>query len=132
LQVEVAAALPMIRTDFVFVQQALMNLLANAAIHTPPGTPLELRVWRAGRWICLAVLDRGPGIEAERLERVFDKFYRGPKAPTGGIGLGLSLVKGFVKAVGGEVTSANRSGGGAEFIIKLPVDSRRRTAAVAI
>jgi two-component system sensor histidine kinase KdpD len=67
------------------------------------------------------VADRGPGIEPQGLSRIFDKFYRGPTAPTGGIGLGLSLVKGFVKALGGDVTVANRAGGGAEFTIKIPL-----------
>ncbi len=132
LKVDLAPGLPLIRTDFVFVQQALMNLLANAATHTAPGTAVELRAWSEEGWVCLAVADRGPGIDVERLERVFDKFYRGPKAPTGGIGLGLSLVKGFVKAVGGEVTAANRDGGGVAFTIRLPTEKARRTRAVAI
>jgi two-component system sensor histidine kinase KdpD len=55
------------------------------------------------------------------LSRIFDKFYRGPGAPTGGTGLGLSLVKGFVEALGGTVAAANRNGGGAKFTIRLPI-----------
>ena len=109
-----------------------MNLLANASIHTPPGTPVELRVWREGNSLKFTVADHGPGIEPERLGRVFDKFYRGPTAPTGGIGLGLSLVKGFVKAVGGNVTAANRPQGGAIFTIELKLGKSIRSAAGAI
>ena len=95
--------LPIIRTDFVFLQQALMNLLSNAALHTPAGTAVKLRVWNTSDALCLAVADRGPGIDPQFIGRIFDKFYRAPDAPTGGTGLGLSLVKGFVEALGGKV-----------------------------
>ena len=61
LTVEIAPDLPIIRTDFVFLQQALMNLLSNAAFHTPAGTPVELRVWKTREALFLAVADRGPG-----------------------------------------------------------------------
>jgi two-component system sensor histidine kinase KdpD len=125
-KVQMKSGLPIIRTDFVFLQQALMNLLANAATHTAPGTPVELRVWCEGSSIFLAVADQGPGIAPQDLPRVFDKFYRGPAAPTGGIGLGLSLVKGFVKAVGGDVTATNRADGGAEFTIIIPLSGPPR------
>jgi two-component system sensor histidine kinase KdpD len=126
LKVHLARPLPIIRTDFAFLQQALMNLLANAANHTSAGTPVELRVWREGMSLLLCVADRGPGIEPQALSRIFDKFYRGPAAPTGGIGLGLSLVKGFVRAIGGDVSVTNRAGGGAEFTIKIPLAGPRR------
>ncbi len=60
------------------------------------------------------------GLAPESLPRLFDKFYRAPTAPTGGTGLGLSLVKGFVEAQGGTVNAQNRLGGGAIFTISLP------------
>jgi len=121
LTVDLVPGLPIIRTDFVFLQQALMNLLSNAAAHTPAGTPVHLQVWLDPETLCLSVADRGAGIAPHCLPRVFDKFYRGPAAPTGGTGLGLSLVKGFVEALGGKVKAENRAGGGAEFIITLPL-----------
>ena len=121
LTVDLAPGLPIIRTDFVFLQQALMNLLSNAALHTPAGTAVELRVWMKPGTLFLSVADHGPGMDTLSLPRVFDKFYRGPDAPTGGTGLGLSLVKGFVEAIGGKVTAENRIGGGALFTIALPV-----------
>jgi two-component system, OmpR family, sensor histidine kinase KdpD len=111
--------LPIIRTDFVFVQQALMNLLSNAAVHTPAGTAVHVRVRQDGEALIFEVADRGPGIDPQSLPRVFDKFYRGAAAPTGGTGLGLSLVKGFVEALGGKVKAENRAGGGAVFTIML-------------
>ena len=58
----------------------------------------------------------------ESIPRIFDKFFRGPNAPTGGTGLGLSLVKGFIEAQGGRVTAANQISGGAVFTIRLPLD----------
>ena len=73
----------------------------------------------------LSVADRGPGLDPQSIARIFDKFYRGPDAPTGGIGLGLSLVKGFVEALGGKVKAENGHGGEADFTIALPARQSR-------
>ena len=62
----------------------------------------------------------GPGLPPEFLPRIFDKFFRAPNAPTGGSGLGLAIVKGFVEAHGGQISAANRPGGGAVFTMKFP------------
>jgi two-component system sensor histidine kinase KdpD len=132
LTVEIAPGLPIVRADFVFLQEALMNLLSNAAFHTPAGTPVSLRVWQKDATLFFSVADRGPGLAPESIPRVFDKFYRGPDVRTGGAGLGLSLVKGFIEAIGGKVTAANRAGGGAEFTIALPAPSSSTCDAVAI
>jgi two-component system sensor histidine kinase KdpD len=132
LTVHLPPDLPIIRTDFVFLQQALMNLLTNAALHTPPGTPVELRVWNTGQALFLSVADRGPGIDPASVGRIFDKFYRAPDAPTGGTGLGLSLVKGFVEALGGTVQAGNQEGGGAKFTIALPLAEGAKKSTVAI
>jgi two-component system sensor histidine kinase KdpD len=68
-------------------------------------------------------MDRGPGIAADEIERVFDKFYRGRKnkAKTEGTGMGLSIAKGIVEAHGGKIRAQNRQGGGAAIIITLPL-----------
>ena len=121
LTVVIEADLPIIRTDFVFLQQALMNLLSNAAVHTPRGTPVILRVWRDEGFLFLSVADAGVGIDRQALPHIFEKFYRAAGAPTGGTGLGLSLVRGFVEALGGKVKADNRARGGAEFTIMLPL-----------
>jgi signal transduction histidine kinase len=70
--------------------------------------------------LLLSVADRGPGIPPNLLPRIFDKFFRAPKAPTGGSGLGLTIAKGFIEAQGGTITAANRPGGGAIFSLRLP------------
>jgi len=132
LTVTIEPDLPIIRTDFVFLQQALMNLLSNAAIHTPGGTPVHLRVWRDEELLFLSVKDAGGGINPQSLARVFDKFYRAPGAPTGGTGLGLSLVKGFVEALGGKVKADNCEGSGAEFTITLPLHQSAARPSVSI
>src|SRR5213078_1318057 len=106
---------------FVLMEQGLNNLLLNAATHTPPGTPIEVRARVEGKEVTLTVADRGPGLAANELERVFDAFHRGPGAEPGGTGLGLPIVKGFIEAQGGQVIATNRAGGGAEFAIRLPV-----------
>ncbi len=108
------------RLDFSLVQHALGNLLLNAATHTPPGTPVEVSLRIVDGQLLLHVADRGLGITAENLSRVFDKFFRAPHAPTGGSGLGLTIMKGFIEAQGGTVSADNRPGGGAVFTIRLP------------
>jgi two-component system sensor histidine kinase KdpD len=132
LTVEIAPNLPFIRTDFVFFQQALMNLLTNTALHTPSGTPVSLRVWNNDESLFVSVTDRGPGIDPEALTRIFDKFFRGSAAPTGGTGLGLSLVKGFIEALGGTVKVNNCAGGGAQFTIALPLTESLKHPTVSI
>ena len=113
--------LPLVQLDFVLMEQALVNLLANTATHTPSGTPVELRVSATLDTMVFEVADRGPGIPEAELSRVFDKFMRAPGAAPGGTGLGLSIVKGFVEAQGGRVEALPRDGGGVRFLIRLPL-----------
>jgi two-component system sensor histidine kinase KdpD len=113
--------LPLVRMDFVLMQQALMNLLLNAAVHTPPGSEVRVTASVQDKDLMVTVADNGPGITADALPHLFDKFYRAPKARAGGSGLGLSIVKGFVEAHGGRVQAENRPGGGAQFTIRLPI-----------
>jgi two-component system sensor histidine kinase KdpD len=120
--VNIAPALPLVPMDFVMTQQALMNLLSNAAVHTPAGSRVDVDVQAQGGQLILSVADNGHGIPPDSLSKVFEKFYRCPNAPTGGTGLGLSLVKGFIEAQGGHVTAVNRSEGGAAFSICLPLE----------
>ena len=106
--------------DFSLLQHALANLVLNASTHTPAGSSIELELYLDKREIVIRVSDNGPGIPTEVLPRIFEKFVRAPNAPSGGSGLGLTIVKGFVEAHGGTVTAENRSSGGAMFVIRLP------------
>jgi two-component system sensor histidine kinase KdpD len=128
IALEISPDLPMIKMDFVLMQQALMNLLSNAARHTPRGTLVQVMVRVENDFLVLEVADRGPGIQPESMDRIFDKFYRCPNAPTGGTGLGLSLVKGFVEAQGGRVKAKSRQGGGTIFTILLPAHAELAVA----
>ncbi len=119
--VAIASGLPLVRMDFVLMQQVLTNLLLNAAVHTPPGTLVQVNAAPEADTLVLAVADNGPGLPPDALPLIFDKFYRAPAAPAGGTGLGLAIVKGFVEAQGGQVKAENRPGGGAVFTIRLPI-----------
>jgi two-component system sensor histidine kinase KdpD len=130
LEVELAPALPLVLADYVLLQEALKNLLANAACHTPPGTLVQVGARTRDDSLLLSIADRGPGIPPASLPRVFDKFFRGSNAPTGGTGLGLSVVKGFVEAQGGQVTVENRLGGGVVFTIRMPLGQTMPGAAL--
>ncbi len=121
VRVDVAPKLPLVRIDQGLMQQALTNLLLNAARHTAAGTQVQVSATAEDSEVVLTVADRGPGLPQEVLPRLFHKFYRAPDAPAGGVGLGLSIVKGFVEAQGGRVHVANRADGGAIFTIRLPI-----------
>ncbi len=114
--------LPPVRADFALMEQALANLLLNASVHTPAATPILLTAGLegGGKRLYFTVSDRGPGFPAEMRERLFKKFVRGDAARAGGLGLGLSIVRGFVMAQGGEIVVGENPGGGAVFTIYLP------------
>jgi len=113
---------PPVRADFALTEQALVNLLLNAAHHTPPGTGVSVEVGLEadGRQVFFAVADRGPGFPPSAREHFFKKFVRGESARAGGLGLGLSIVQGFIAAQGGEVTIGDNPGGGARITLHLP------------
>ena len=116
------ADLPLFRADAALMEQVIANLLLNAALHTPAGTPIFLAagVDQARARIYFTVADRGPGLPAAMRERLFQKFQRGDAARAGGLGLGLSIIRGFVAAQGGEVVAGENPGGGAVFTVYLP------------
>ena len=122
LDLELAPDLPLLRGEETLLVQVLVNLLENAGKHTPPGSPITVAAWREGEWVCLAVRDRGPGLPPGDSSRLFEKFQRGRvEDAQSGFGLGLSIVRAVVQAHGGAVVAQNRAGGGAEFIIRLPL-----------
>ncbi len=122
VETNIASGPHLARMDFVLMQQALSNLLVNAAVHTPPKTPIEISARFDGKELLLQVADRGPGLPPGEADRVFDMFHRVPGSRPGGTGLGLAIVKGFVEAQGGHVRAANGIQGGALFNIFLPVN----------
>lgn len=109
--------------------QALLNLVSNAVQYTPPGGEVQIGARREGDWALVWVRDTGPGIAAEDLPHLFERFYRADRARTRrgsrGFGLGLSIVHWIVDAHGGYVTVRSREGQGATFTIALPLDPER-------
>jgi two-component system sensor histidine kinase KdpD len=122
LEISIPDDMPLFRADFALMEQAIANLLLNAALHTPSRTPVFLAAGvEAGRnRVYFTVADRGPGLPLTMRDRLFKKFERGDAARVGGLGLGLSIISGFVGAQGGEVVAGENPGGGAVFTIYVP------------
>jgi len=115
--------LPLIRADAVQVERALANLLENAARFSG-GHPISVRARAVGRRLVIRIVDRGPGLPSNELERVFEAFYHAPGSRMGhtGSGLGLAIVRGFVEANGGRVWAESLPGQGTSFVVELPLD----------
>jgi signal transduction histidine kinase len=119
-----AAPIHPISLDPLRVEQILGNLLSNALHHTPEGGQICLKLASASGAVSLSVRDTGPGIPAEALPHLFERFYRADKARSrvdGGSGLGLTIARQLAEAHGGTLTAANHPEGGAVFTLNLPV-----------
>jgi two-component system, OmpR family, sensor kinase len=105
------------------LRQVLANLLRNALVHTPEGTPIRITVAAAGDDVRLEVRDHGPGLPTEDPDSLFERFWRaegGRERGKSGAGLGLAIVAAIVAAHGGRVSASNAVGGGAAFVVTLP------------
>jgi two-component system sensor histidine kinase KdpD len=130
VELVLAADLPMLQLDAVLFEQVLFNLLDNAAKYSLPDTTVSIRSRRDSDHVLLEILDEGAGIPPDELESVFDKFYRVQKADhvRPGTGLGLAISRGFVEAMRGTISAANRSDRrGAVLTVRLPVPAESRT-----
>jgi two-component system sensor histidine kinase KdpD len=124
VELVLAADLPMLQLDAVLFEQVLFNLLDNAAKYSPPDTTVSIKSQRERDQVVLQIADEGAGIPPDELESVFDKFYRVQKGDhvRPGTGLGLAISRGFVEAMRGTISAANRSDrSGAVLTIRLPV-----------
>jgi len=113
-----------IQADGDALRRVLANLLRNAVVHTPEGTPIELSLEATEAWVTLTVRDQGPGLPPGDPNAVFERFWRDSAArgrDDGGAGLGLAIVAAIVGAHGGSVDASNPAGGGAEFTVRLPL-----------
>ncbi|MGE0870584.1 MAG: ATP-binding protein [Kofleriaceae bacterium] len=114
------AADAMAHIDPILVEQLLINLLENAAKHTPVGTQIEVRGMRNNKGATLEVSDSGPGLPPGPPSQVFDKFFRGKDAAAGGVGLGLAVCRGIATAHKGTIDAHRRAGGGCTFRVWFP------------
>ena len=116
------------------LRQVIGNLLNNALTHTPPGTPVRVKIAsgnldNGAPAVVLDVEDDGPGMERDQAQRVFERFYRADQArnrASGGTGLGLAIVAGLVAAHGGTVSVRTAPGEGADFQVRLPLSPDAR------
>ncbi len=117
--------------DELQIRQAVANLLANARAHTPPGTSIAVALATAGDDRTIEVSDNGPGIAADDLSHLFERFYRVDASRarrSGGSGLGLAIVQAIAEAHGGSVGVASVEGEGAAFRIVLPIAGATESA----
>ena len=131
VEVDLEASLPMLKLDVMLFEQVLVNLLDNAAKYAPPGSEIRIRSRRTGGAVAIEVLDEGPGMPEDRLERVFEKFHRVKHGDRqrAGTGLGLAICRGFVTALGGRIVAANRADrSGAIFTITFPYHEKELAA----
>lgn len=106
------------------LRQAITNLVTNALRHTPEGSPIEVRVTRDDEHGVVEVRDHGPGLTPDALVHAFDRFWQADAARVGtGAGLGLAIVAGIAAEHGGTVHAENVDGGGARFVLTLPLST---------
>lgn len=120
--VEIPKDLPLVRIDAALIEQAFMNLLENAASHTPAGTLVQVRAQLLGGELVVSVEDYGPGIDEQDMKEVFAKFYRGTAESSGGVGLGLAICRAIVQLHKGRAWVDRLPDGGMAFRFALPVD----------
>jgi two-component system sensor histidine kinase KdpD len=128
IEVDIREDIPLVRLDYGLMEQVLYNLVYNATLYTPETALIRISARCPEKSLVIVVEDEGPGFPDAEITRVFDKFYpftntRTNSSGTGGAGLGLSIVKGFVEAHNGTVELMNRLSGGARFVISLPVEN---------
>ena len=120
-----AVSAPLVVTgDDMRLRQVLANLVHNALVHTPPGTPVEIALHAGGDDAVIDVIDHGSGIPNGHGQRIFERFHRADperSGDRGGSGLGLSIVAAVVAAHHGAVGVAATPGGGATFTVRLPL-----------
>ena len=115
VDLDLAPGLPMLNLDMVLFEQVLFNVLDNAAKYAAAGSRIQIKAYRDGDQVILQVIDEGEGIAPQDVEQIFEKFYRAKGTAKGvdqqraGTGLGLAICRGFVEAMQGTITAANRS-----------------------
>ncbi|MCF8347031.1 MAG: DUF4118 domain-containing protein [Bacteroidales bacterium] len=120
LKVSIPEEMPLVKIDFGLMEHVLYNLLFNSTQYAPATSVIATRINYEHGNLILEVIDSGPGFPEDMLENVFKKFFKVDGSQTGGLGLGLSIVKGFVEAHNGMIAVENLEKGGAGFRISIP------------
>lgn len=111
------------KTDRGFVEQIVHNIVYNALYHTPKNSSIKIEAEHIDGFCQITISDNGTGFPEKEISLVFDKFYRLYHSSTGGIGLGLSIAKGFTEALNGKIQLENVKTGGAKFTIRIPAET---------
>lgn len=114
--------LPLFKLDYGLTEHIIYNILNNAIIYTPEKSTITVDLSLVDDILQIIILDEGKGFPEDEIALVFDKFYRLKNTRSGGSGLGLSIVKGFVEAQQGTIVLENRVEGGAKFTIKMKTE----------
>ncbi len=122
MEMIVPDSMPLVKLDFGLMEQALFNLVYNSCQYSSPGTTIRLKAFYDSNHLVIQEMDRGPGFPPDMQPHVFDRFYRAKNNKTEGLGLGLSIVKGFVEAHKGTVSAENRQHGGVRFTLQIPTE----------
>ena len=120
LNISISENMPLVKIDFGLMEQVLYNLLHNVTQHTPVDNPIDLIVMYNENNLIIQIGDYGQGFPENALNDIFNKFYKINTNKKGGIGLGLSIVKGFIDAHKGDIWVENKKTNGALFTIKIP------------
>lgn len=123
VNIQIRDSLPLFKLDYGLMEQILQNLLHNAAMNISKYCVITVRATSAENRLILIVEDTGDGFPIEEIDKVFEKFYRLKSSKTGGIGLGLSIVRGFVEAQQGKIKLENMEEGGARFTVEIPTET---------
>lgn len=122
IKFEADEELPLFKLDAVMMEQILQNLIHNSLQYTPPGSEINIEVSYSDSGCIIMISDNGKGFPPDKLNKVFEKFYRLPNTATGGTGLGLSIAQGFAHAQNGTIELENLSTGGAQFTVRIPAE----------
>ena len=113
-------AAPRARGDRLLLRQALINLVDNAIKFTPPAGRVRIRLTETPSLVVVDVIDTGPGVPSDAQEHIFDRFYRSDGNDAAGTGLGLSLARSGIEAIGGRLTLEQSGPDGSTFRITIP------------
>ncbi|NHN26801.1 DUF4118 domain-containing protein [Flavobacterium jejuense] len=122
IKVDSSENIPLFKLDFGLTEQIIYNLLNNATLYTPENSTILVHLFNKENSLFIEIIDEGKGFPNDEITLIFDKFYRLKSSKSGGSGLGLSIVKGFLEAQNGKITVSNRDEGGAKFTIEIETE----------
>jgi len=116
--------------DFSLAKRVLVHLITNAQLYSSPGQPIRITTQKQNKFYSFSIADQGPGIEAEEIGQIFEKFYRSKsnRHQVQGTGMGLPIAKTIVEAHGGSISATSCVGQGSVFTFTLPVELPWRIA----